>query len=273
MPRIESSLRVAALQMEANSSVRENLAAAEVLIAQAAARGATWVSLPEYFFSMASPETFPALAEPLGHGPLQDWLAAQAKVHKIYLLAGSLPFRVPKSCKIASGSLLVSPAGTGLVRYNKRHLFDQIIPGSAERHCESDYFVRGEEIITEAVEGAKVGFAICYDLRFPEHFRALSSAGAEIFAIPSAFTKKTGEAHWHVLLRARALENLSYVVAPNLVGSCEGKQVYGHSLIVGPWGEVLAEASGTSPEVLVADLDLEKLRELRRNFPVLAHRR
>lgn len=266
-------LRVAAVQMEAKSSVGENLAAAEPLIAEAARRGAIWVSLPEYFFSLASPDGFDALAEPAGNGPIQDWLTAAARSHGVYLLAGSLPFRVPSTNKIASGSLLLSPAGKILARYHKRHLFDQSVPGSAERHRESDYFVPGEEIVTAAVEGATVGFSICYDLRFPEHFRALSAAGAEILAVPSAFTKKTGEAHWHVLIRARAVENLCFVVAPNLVGSCEGKLVYGHSIIVGPWGEVLAEASGSSPEVIVADLDLARLRELRADFPVLTHRR
>ena len=203
---------------------------------------------------------------------MQSFLAEQSAEHGIWIVGGTVPIR-DSDDKVYSASLLFSPEGELAARYDKIHLFDVGIPGAAESYQESATTIPGNAPVVTKIPLGHLGLAICYDLRFPALFQRLGELGAEIVALPAAFTGPTGDAHWHVLLRARAIEGLSYVVAAAQSGEHPGgRRTYGHSMIVGPWGEILAE-SDLSPGVIVADLDMMRLRRIRERFPVLEHRR
>jgi predicted amidohydrolase len=267
-------MRVAAIQMSSGPERQDNLLHAERSIAEAAAAGARLVVLPENFALFGVPDAERlAAAEVPGRGPIQDFLAAQAAQHRVWLVGGTLPIRADAR-RASAAALLYDPLGRCAGRYDKIHLFDVDLPGPvAERYRESDATAAGTEPGCFDTELGGLGLAVCYDLRFPALFHRLGELGAAILAIPAAFTAVTGAAHWDVLLRARAIESLSYVVAAAQWG-CHpnGRETYGHSMILGPWGEVLAtKAVGLGP--LVADLDLAHLRTLRARFPALAHRR
>ncbi|MCG2633729.1 MAG: carbon-nitrogen hydrolase family protein [Gammaproteobacteria bacterium] len=266
--------RLAAVQMTSGPEVSANLAVAAELIGIAAGQGAKLVVLPENFaFFGARERDKLAVAETEGVGPIQTFLADQAGHHGIWLVGGTLPMAA-RDGRIRAASLLFGPDGQQTARYDKIHLFDVALDGG-EQYRESRHIEPGDEVVVAdtALGLGLVGMAVCYDLRFPELFRQMVARGARIMVLPSAFTAASGAAHWHLLLRARAVENLCYVVAPDQVGRhANGRDTYGHSLIVDPWGAVLAECSG-GPGIVTADFDSDQLAARRRRFPALTHRR
>ena len=275
---------IAAIQMNSGADVPANLAAAAELLAQAAQQGATLAVLPENFAFMGARDVDKlAHAEADGSGPIQNFLRETAARLKLWLVAGTIPLKVPDDAsKVYAACLVLDAAGEVRARYDKIHLFDVDVPAEsakvasagAERYRESSTIAHGElRVVTVDSPVARLGLSVCYDLRFPELFRRLAAQGAQVLCVPSAFTQKTGEAHWEVLLRARAIENQCYVVAPGQCGAHPGgRRTFGHSLIVGPWGEVLAGA-GAEPAVVISRVDPARLAELRQTFPVLSHRR
>jgi len=268
----------AVVQMVSGSEVGANLACAGRLIEQATRAGARLVALPENFALLGRREQDKlAVAESDGAGPIQDFLAQTARRHGIYLVGGTIPLRGADAQRVRAACLLHGPDGRRLARYDKIHLFDVEVgesAGGGERYRESASIEPGDEVVTVDTELGRLGLAVCYDLRFPELFRALLAKGAEILILPSAFTETTGAAHWHLLCRARAVENLCYLLAPGQGGLHDnGRRTYGHSLIAGPWGEVLAECADTGGGIAYADIDLGAMDHLRARFPALQHRR
>jgi nitrilase len=265
--------RIAAIQMSSGPNLGANLLSAERLLTEAARAGARVAVLPENFGLMGRHDAERvAAAEPAGGGPQQDFCAAVAARLGLWIVAGTIPVRAEDGR--AYGSCLVyDHRGEQVARYDKIHLFDVHIRERDERYHESGHTCPGEQVVVLDTPVGRMGLAVCYDLRFPELFRQLAAQGAEIFALPSAFTEATGRAHWEVLIRARAIENLAYIVAPAQGGlHVNGRETYGHSLVVDPWGMVLAERA-EGPGVITAELDMGRLTELRRGFPVLDHRR
>jgi predicted amidohydrolase len=213
-------------------------------------------------------------AEPWGHGPIQAFLAEQAAERRIWLVGGTIPIRSEDPARVLSASLLLDPKGCVAGRYDKIHLFDVDVPGSAsERYRESATTIAGTEPLSVPTPLGRIGVLVCYDLRFPALFHRLGELGSDIFVVPAAFTVPTGRAHWEVLLRARAIESVAYVVAAAQCGRHPGgRTTYGHSMIVDPWGEILAVRQ-TGAGVVPAELDMMGLEALREKFPVLRHRR
>jgi nitrilase len=265
----------AVVQMVSGGDVAANLASAGRLIERAAQAGARLVALPENFALLGRREQDKlAVAEPDGAGPIQDFLAATAQRHGIHLVGGTIPLRGADPQRVRAACLLHGPDGRRLARYDKIHLFDVDVGESGERYRESASIEPGDAAVTVDTELGCIGLAVCYDLRFPELFRALLAKGAEILVLPSAFTDTTGAAHWHLLCRARAVENLCYLLAPGQGGLHDnGRRTYGHSLIAGPWGEVLAECTESGEGVACADIDLAAMARQRARFPALQHRR
>ena len=268
----------AVVQMVSGSEVAANLASAGWLIEQAAQAGARLVALPENFALLGRREQDKlTVAETEGMGPIQDFLAGAAQRHGIYLVGGTIPLRGADPQRVRAACLLHGPDGRRLARYDKIHLFDVDVGESAEggeRYRESASIEPGDDVVAVDTELGPIGLAVCYDLRFPELFRALLAKGAEILILPSAFTETTGAAHWHFLCRARAVENLCYLLAPGQGGLHDnGRRTYGHSLIAGPWGEVLAEHVDDGEGIACADIDLTALHRLRARFPAVQHRR
>lgn len=264
---------IAAVQMAAGSQVQANLMEAGRLIKEAADRGAKMVVLPETFAIMGVTEAERVkVAEVFGNGPIQAFLSQQAKKYGVWLVGGTLPLRSEDAARVYAASLMYNAKGEVVARYNKIHLFDVMLSENQEVYTESDTTMPGNKPVVVDTPFGKVGMAICYDLRFPELFRHLSEQGAQIFVIPSAFTDVTGKAHWEVLLRARAIENLCYVVAPGQGGyHVNGRTTYGHSMMVDYWGrvrDVLDKEAG----IVMIDIDLEALEQTRKTFPVLSHR-
>jgi predicted amidohydrolase len=268
------SLRVAAVQLASGSDVSKNLDACARATEDAAKAGADLVVLPENF-AYAGPEAGKrALAESLvgDTGTVGRSLASWARAHRLTLVAGGMPERSEDAQRPFNTCAVFSPAGELVARYRKRHLFDVELP-EGTRYCESEATTAGSDIVSCSVGGAEVGLSICYDLRFPELYRRLVQGGAQLLLIPSAFTRTTGAAHWHVLVRARAIENQCFVVAPGQCGEAlPGRPTFGHSLIVDPWGRVLAEAADEAA-VLIQDLDFAELARVRAKLPALRHRR
>lgn len=262
----------AAVQMNARESLDANLAQARALIAEAVEAGARLVVLPENLMQMGRRERDKlAIAEAAGDGPAQAFLAGQAREHGICLVGGSVFLRADPDHVIAA-CLAWGPDGGLLARYDKMHLFDvDVDEGESYRESASIRAGEGPPVVF-SFGGARIGLSICYDLRFPELYRALARDGAEILLVPAAFTHRTGSAHWQPLLQARAIENLCAVVAPNQCGeSAAGRRTWGHSSVIGPWGETLAML-GESTGVAKATVNLKELRALRRRFPALDHR-
>ena len=267
-------MRAGAIQMTSGRDVERNLDAAATLIAAAVRERAELVVLPENFsFLGAEDAERLAAAEQPGRGPAQDFLAAQSRLHATWLVGGTIPIKNPGG-RASSRSLLFDPQGTCVAAYDKIHLFDVNVPDdSGEKYRESATTVPGTAIAAAATPLGRIGMAVCYDLRFPALFHRLSVAGMDILTLPAAFTVPTGRVHWQPLLQARAIESLTYVVASAQWGEhAGGRKTYGHSMIVSPWGEILAELpSGTG--VVSADLDMIRQGEIRAKFPVLEHRR
>jgi len=265
-----SSFRAACIQLCATDEVAQNLRTAAELIRQAAGQGAQFVATPENTNLMA-PEgarlakTFAEAAD-----PCLPVFRALAQDLGIWLLLGSLAIKSGET-KTANRSFLLDPKGNVAARYDKIHLFDVDLPN--ERYRESAGVAGGREAVTAALPWGRLGLSVCYDLRFPQLYRALAQAGAAFFAVPAAFTETTGKAHWHVLVRARAIENGAFVFAPAQGGlHANGRRTYGHSLIVSPWGEILAEA-GTEPGVILAAIDPAAVAKVRGALPSLQHDR
>ena len=266
--------RVAAIQMVSSADVGLNLDGASRLLREARAQGARVAALPENFAFMgvAEADKF-AIAENDGDGPIQARLASLASELGLWIVAGTIPLRVPGEPRLAAACLVYDAAGRRVARYDKIHLFDVEIPGKDERYQESSSVRPGTTPVCVDTPAGRLGLAVCYDLRFPELFRRLLGLGAEWFCLPSAFTAPTGRAHWEVLLRARAIENLCHVVAPAQSGFHEnGRETHGDSMIVDCWGRVLARLPrGTG--IVTAEIDLVRQREVRQNFPCVDHRR
>jgi deaminated glutathione amidase len=264
---------VAAIQLTSTPDLEANLARARALIEEAASRGAQLVALPEHFACFGSDAATAAAAQPLD-GPLVTGFRELAGKLGIFLLLGSFPERSPGKARPYNTSVLLSPRGKILASYRKLHLFDVDLPGKPPSR-ESEWTQPGEEVVVAALPGAPftAGLAICYDLRFPELFRAQVSRGANFFLVPAAFMATTGQDHWEVLLRARAIENLAYVVAPAQYGQhTPTRRSYGRSLIIDPWGLILAQAPD-GEGVILAYLDYERSQRLRRELPCLRHQR
>jgi len=263
-------MRVAAIQLNSNGDKARNLASAERLVRAAAADGADLIALPEQWNLLAAGEEMAAGAEPLDGSSLaaaRRW----ARELGIHLLAGSIAERAEEGGRPFNTSVLIGPGGEDLAAYRKIHLFDVAVGGVAYR--ESEHERAGEEIVTASTAGLELGLSVCYDLRFPELYRILALRGARLLAVPSAFTLATGRDHWEVLLRARAIENQAFVLAPNQVGEAPPHySSYGHSAIVDPWGTVLACAA-EGERFAAADLDLAALERVRTELPSLANRR
>jgi len=265
---------VAAIQMASGPNVKANLEEAERLIKTAVQQDAELVVLPENFAIMGMTEVDKvAIAETAGEGAIQQFLSQQASKHKVWIVGGTMPIESSVTGKVYSASLLYNDSGDMVARYDKIHLFDVVLDDSNESYNESETIESGDDVVVVDTPFGKLGMAVCYDLRFPELFRAMADVGMEICVLPSAFTSLTGRAHWESLLRARAIENLCYLIAPDQGGYHKnGRETYGDSMIIDPWGVVLNRLPhGTG--VVVSDIDLEKLRKTRKNFPALQHKR
>ena len=266
-------MRIAAIQMASGPSIAGNLHEVSRLIAKAAEAGAKLVVLPENFalVPVRDSDRF-AAAENDGSGPLQDFLAQQARTHKVWLVGGTIPIRAMAANKIRAACLLFDASGKRVARYDKMHMFDVSLD-NGEEYRESRTFEAGANTLVVDTPFGRLGLAVCYDLRFPELFRRMLDAGAELFAVPSAFTALTGKAHWEILVRARAIENLAYVIAAAQGGyHLNGRETYGDSMIVNPWGEVLDRLARGSGFV-IAELDRQRLTRVRESLPCIQHRR
>jgi predicted amidohydrolase len=265
-------LTIAALQVNAREHPEENLAVVEQLLDQAADMGAQCICLPEYWSYLGPYAAFDQVAQTVP-GPFIARLQEKARQHGVIVHGGSIVERHPHlTGKFYNTSVLIDRAGEIVATYRKIHLFDVNLT-NGEKHYESERIVPGNAIVTAQIEGIVFGLSICYDLRFPELYRLLALRGAQIILVPSGFTLHTGRDHWEVLLRARAIENLCYVVASAQVGSYPpGKQCFGRSLIVDPWGLVLAQAPD-QPCVTLARIDLEAVERARAQIPSLENRR
>jgi len=266
--------RVAAIQMASGPNVRANLTEAGRLISGAVNAGAELIVLPENFAMMGMHETDKVkVREQLGQGPIQEFLAEQASKHGVWIVGGTIPLQAKDEQHIRAACLLYDDQGKVVARYDKVHLFDVHLEESAETYNESETIEPGAQATVIDTPFGRLGLAICYDLRFPELFRRMADENVDIVALPSAFTAITGKAHWEVLVRARAIENLVYVVAAAQGGyHVNGRETYGHSMIVDPWGMILKQLPNGSGFV-TADIDLNRIRNTRRNFPVLEHRK
>ncbi len=272
-------MQVAALQMVSTPDLPTNLVTAARLLAEAAEAGAELVLLPEYFCVMGLHDTDKVtLQEPFGHGPVQDFLSQQARALGVWIVGGTLPLATPEGTdrsRIRNASLVFAPSGQCVARYDKIHLF-RFARGD-ETYDETRVIEPGHAPVTFALPSKDghiytVGLSVCYDLRFPELYRAYADKGADLLLVPSAFTFTTGQAHWEVLLRARAIENLAYVVAAAQGGlHVNGRRTWGQSLVTSPWGEVLAQQP-QGEGVVLAEVDPVRLQSVRQQLPALNHR-
>jgi deaminated glutathione amidase len=269
-------MKIAALQMVSTTSVAQNLEAAARLIAQAARAGAGLVALPEYFCLMGRGDRDKlAIAEAPGDGPIQRMLADAAREHRVWVIGGTLPLRSSDPERVLNSNGVYAPDGRLAARYDKIHLFHY--DNGRERYDEGAAILAGTEPTAVQVGQLRVGLSVCYDLRFPELYRTLSfTAGqppCDLISVPAAFTHTTGLAHWELLLRARAVENQCYVIAAAQGGRHEnGRRTFGHSMVVDPWGEVLARVD-EGEGIALAELDPARIAAVRAQLPALAHRR
>ncbi|MDH3688126.1 MAG: carbon-nitrogen hydrolase family protein [Gammaproteobacteria bacterium] len=265
--------QIAVIQLSSGPDVEANLRQVATLLEQSADKGAQLTALPENCCLMPlNHDARLAAAEIDGSGPIQDFMSAQAARLGLWILAGTVPMRGISCDKVRSASLLFDANGDRVARYDKIHMFDVEL-SEHEGYRESDNIEPGEDIVVADTPAGRLGLSVCYDVRFPELYRELIARGAAIVSVPSAFTVTTGKPHWELLLRARAVENLVYVIAPAQVGThADGRQTYGHSMIIGPWGEVMAcLPSGVG--VIAAEVDLGAVAEARHRLPSIDNRR
>lgn len=261
--------RASVVQMISTSCVEKNLDRVEHILLAAAQDEVSLAVLPENFACMGMASDTFRIAETYGSGVIQEKISSLAKRFGLWIIAGTIPIKTAGS-KVKATCIVFDDKGKAVARYDKIHLFDvQVSDG--ESHRESLTIERGDELVVVDTPIGRVGLTICYDLRFPELYQQLMLQGAQVLTVPSAFTQTTGLAHWDILLRARAIENLTYVLAANQGGHHEnGRHTYGHSMIVEPWGRVLAQKE-SGPGLATADIDLIRLEELRKQFPCVAH--
>jgi deaminated glutathione amidase len=266
-------MKVAAIQMTSGPEVAANLEQARGLLEEAAARGARLAALPENFSFMGLKDADKrAVAEPDGAGPIQEFLAATARRLHLWIVGGTVALVASPDGRVAAASLVYDEDGERVARYDKIHLFDVDIPGRAESYRESAHVTPGSQAALLDTPVGRLGLSVCYDVRFPELYRHLSAGGAQLFAVPSAFTSPTGRAHWETLLRARAIENLCYVVAPAQSGfHPSGRETYGDSMIVDYWGRIQQRVP-RGRGCAMADIDLAAQASVRESFPALGHR-
>jgi nitrilase len=264
---------VAAVQMASSPNVSANLLEAERLISEAAESGAGLVVLPENFaFKGEHDRDMLTLCED-DDGPLQGFLSQMAQRYGVWVVGGTIPMRASKGGKVRAACLIMDSNGNQVARYDKIHLFDVHLVETDERYVESNTIEPGDQVMTVDTPFGVLGVAVCYDLRFPELFRELLGKGAEIFVVPASFTAMTGKAHWETLVRARAIENLAFVVAAAQGGyHISGRETHGHSMIVDPWGTVLTQVPRGTGFVSVA-LDRDYQKTIRRTFPTIDHQR
>ena len=266
---------VACIQMASGPNLGANLLEAERLIEEAVSQQARLVVLPENFALMGKTERDKVeLREKPGSGAIQTFLAEQAARHGIWLVGGTVPLVADDANKVRAACLVYDDKGKLAGRYDKIHLFDVDVPGrAAERYRESDTTLAGTRVVAAATPIGRIGMTVCYDIRFPALFHRLSVLGTDVLVVPAAFTVPTGQVHWQPLLQARAIESLVYVVAAGQWGEhAGGRKTYGHSMVIGPWGEIQGELpEGTG--VVCVDLDMARLAELRQRFPTVQHRR
>jgi len=267
-------MKVAAIQMVSGAGLQANLATARGLLAQAAQQGCELAVLPEYFCLMGHADTDKlAVREAFGGGAVQDFLAGAAREFGLWVVGGTLPVAAADEQHVRNTSLAFAPSGECVARYDKIHLFR--FDNGRERYDESRVIEAGQAPVAFSLQARdgrswRVGMSVCYDLRFPELYRALD---ADLLLVPSAFTFTTGQAHWELLLRARAVENLAYVLAPAQGGMHDnGRRTWGHSMLVDPWGQLLAQRQDEGPGLAVGQLDAARLAQLRAQLPALDHR-
>jgi len=266
---------VAAIQMVSTDAISKNLELAERLIEEAVSKKAKLITLPENFPLIGKrDEDRLAITESHNDGPLQLFLSEQSKRYKVWLLGGTIPLKSNNPEKVFATSLLFNPSGDCIARYDKIHLFDVMLDGrDEESYRESKTFESGNDVVVVKTEIGNIGLSVCYDLRFPEMYRKMHQKNVQIITAPSAFTATTGKAHWETLLRTRAIENLCYLIASNQGGiHVNGRETWGHSMIVDPWGEILAEVKEETG-VAIAKIDINKQTNLRKRFPTLTHRK
>ena len=270
LPRRPQNCRIAALQMVSGPRVADNLTAAGRLVDEAVAQGAQLVVLPEYFPIIGAADADRVRArEDIGRGPVQDWLAQTAQRHGLWIFAGSIPLTAGSPDKMKNSSLVFNPQGECVARYDKIHLFG--FRKGDEAYDESAFIEPGDTPVAVDTPFGRIALSICYDLRFPELYRALGPV--DLILMPAAFTETTGRAHWEILLRARAIENQCYLLAVGQGGRHEnGRLTHGNSMIVDPWGEIL-DRKLKGPGVVIADLDHQRITDIRESLPALAHRK
>ena len=268
-PNATAPVRIAAVQMVSAADVATNLAQAERLLEQAAGAGARLAALPEFFPLMGLRDTDKvAVRERFGAGPIQEFLAATARRLGLWIIGGSVPLEAAAPDKVRNSCLVYDDAGRLAARYDKIHLFG--FDNGRERYVEANTIEPGREIVVAESPFGRIGLSICYDLRFPELYRRMGAVA--LIVVPSAFTATTGEAHWETLLRARAVENLAYVLAPAQGGMhASGRRTHGDSMVIDPWGEVLARVR-TGPGIALAELDPARIAAVRASLPALEHR-
>jgi predicted amidohydrolase len=263
-------IQVALIQTDAGPDPAANVAAAAALADEAAAAGARLVALPEYLQYRGPDDGYRASARPIP-GPFSEAFTAVARRHGAWILAGSLAESSEDPERPYNTSILIGPDGEIRARYRKIHLFDVAVDdGPAD--TESARVTSGEAPVVADVDGLRLGLTICYDLRFPELYRALALRGAEVLAVPSNFTERTGRDHWEVLLRARAIENGAWVIAPSQIGGPPGQPAFGRSMVIDPWGTVVAQAAD-QVGIVRAEIDTDRVSAVRRQIPALANRR
>jgi len=260
--------------MCSSNLVDENLAITEKLISEASDNGAQLIVLPEMFAIMGEKAADKvAIAEKYGDGEIQSFLSRCAKQYNVWIVGGTIPIQCNDKNKIRAACIVYNNTGDAVARYDKIHLFDVTV-SETESYRESDTTEPGDSIVVIDTPVGKLGLAVCYDVRFPSLFTELMNRGAEIIALPSAFTVKTGEAHWHLLTRARAVDTFCYVIGSAQVGMhANGRQTYGHTLIVEPWGTIVSEITEKKTGIAYADIDLKKLYDIRNSIPVKNHRK
>jgi len=266
-------MKIAAIQMRSGLNPSENLAALEPMLAEAAAAGASYVLTPEVTVIFPeNREQLASVAAPFDNHPELRRIGALARQHAMFIHIGSLAIPLPDG-RFANRSVLFGPDGAMVTTYDKIHLFDATIAG-LNAYRESATYAGGEAAVTADLGEFTLGMSICYDMRFPKLYNSLANAGANLIAVPAAFTVPTGEAHWHVLLRARAIETGSYVIAAAQGGHhSNGRATYGHSLVIDPWGRIVAELDHDAPGVLVAEIFPEQVTDARERIPALANAR
>src|SRR3990167_6504318 len=261
--------KIAAIQMSSSDNVDENLSQAEQLISKASSQGALLVVLPEMFAIMGKTPTDKVdVAEEYGNGKIQSFLSRCAKQYNVWIVGGTIPIQCNDKNKVRAACVVYNNNGDAVARYDKIHLFDVTV-SETESYRESYTTEPGDSIVVIDTPVGKLGLAVCYDVRFPTLFTELMNRGAEIIALPSAFTVKTGQAHWHLLTRARAVDTFCYLIGSAQVGMHNnGRQTYGHTLIVEPWGNIASEITEQKLGIAYADIDLKKLYGIRNSIPV-----